>query len=78
MESATVTHCAVHSIPASSPTNAWKCLYKYVDQKGLAAILVVKRSVGVIPVVNLMNPLHAGDEAHKRRIHSGFETQARH
>ena len=38
---------------------------KYVDCNGLAAMLATKRSVGVTPEVNLRNPLHAGDEAHK-------------
>ena len=44
-----------------------------MDQKGLAAILAVKSSVGVTPEVNLRNPLHAGDEANKQGIHPGFE-----
>ena len=39
-------------------------------------MLAVKRSAGVPPEVNLRNPLHAGDEAHKRGIHLGFETKA--
>ena len=34
---------------------------KYVDQKGLAAMLADKRSAGVAPVVNLRNLLHSGD-----------------
>ena len=38
----------------------------------------VKRSAGVALEVNLRNPLHAGDEAHKWGIHPGFETQGRH
>ena len=38
-------------------------LYKYLDQKGSAAILAVKRSASVAPEVNLRNSLHAGDEA---------------
>ena len=45
--------------------------------KGLAAMLVVKRSASVISEENLKNPLHAGNEALKRGIHSGFETQGR-
>ena len=38
-------------------------------------MLATKRSAGVAPEVNLRNPLHADDEARKRRIHPGFETQ---
>ena len=38
--------------------------------KGSAATLIVKRSAGVAPDVNLKNPLNAGDEAHK---HPGFK-----
>ena len=34
--------------------------------KGLVAMLVMKRSAGVTPEVNLRNPLRTGDEIHKR------------
>ena len=34
-----------------------------------------KESAGVAPEMNLMNPLPAGNEAHKQGIHSGFETK---
>ena len=47
-------------------------------KKALAAMLGAQRSAGVPPEVNLRNPLHAGDEACKWRIHHGFETQDRH
>ena len=40
-------------------------------------MLVAKRSAGVAPEVNLRIPLHAGDEAYKQGIHSGFEIQRR-
>ena len=40
-------------------------------------MLVVKRLAGVAPEVNLRNPLHIGEEAHKPGIHPGFETQDR-
>ena len=40
-------------------------VYKYMDPKGLAAMLAVKRSADVTPEVNLRNPLHASDEVHK-------------
>ena len=36
---------------------------KYVDEKGLAAILAAKGSAGVAPKLNLRIRLHAGDEA---------------
>ena len=41
-------------------------IYKYIDQKGSVAMLAVKRSVGVAPEMNLRNPLHMGDKAHKQ------------
>ena len=52
---------------------------KYVDQKGngSAAMLAAKSSAGVTLEVNLRNPLYAGNEAYKRGIHPGFETQGR-
>ena len=53
-------------------------VYKYVDHTASAAMLVVNRSASVTPVVNLRNSLHAGEEAHKQRLHHGFETQGRH
>ena len=50
-------------------------VYKYVDQKGLAAMLGAKRLAGVTPEVTLRNPLHAGKEACEQGIYPGFETQ---
>ena len=50
---------------------------KYVDHKGSAVMLAVTRSAGVTPVFNLRNPLHAGGEACKQEIYSGFEIQGR-
>ena len=52
-------YCVTDSILCSSPRNA--CFYadKYVDQKGSAAMLDIKRSAGVAPNMNLRNPLHA-------------------
>ena len=39
-------------------------------------MLATKRTAGVAPEVNLWNPLlHAGEEACKREIYPGFETQ---
>ena len=39
--------------PAGTSTNACRHVYKYVDQKGLAAVLTSIQSVGVAPEVNL-------------------------
>ena len=36
----------------------------------------VKRSAGVAPVVNLWNPLHAGEKHINEMIHPDFETRA--
>ena len=36
-------------------------------QRGSAVMLAVKRSAGFALEVNLWNPLHTGDEAHKQR-----------
>ena len=58
-------------------TNACRHVCKYVDQKGSAAILTSIQSAGVAPEANLRNSLHAGNIAHKRGIHPGFETQGR-
>ena len=40
------------------PTNAYFSVSKYVDQKGLAAILAVKRSGDIAPEVNLTISLY--------------------
>ena len=45
----------------------------HVDQKGLVAMLTIKRSTGVVPEVNLRNPFHADDEGYGQLINSGFE-----
>ena len=49
-----------------------------MDRKGLAAILIFVQSAGVVPEVNLRNPLCAGEEVCKRWIHPGFEIKDRH
>ena len=51
------------------------CLHKCVDQKGSAAALVVNRSAGITPEVDLRNVLYADKE--EQGIHRAFETQAR-
>ena len=38
-------------------------------------MLAVKRSAGIALEVNLRNPLHAAEEAHKQGIQPGFETK---
>ena len=52
-----------------------QCLYvyKYVDQKGLAAVLATEGSAGVTREINVGNPLHAGEETCKSWIHHDFE-----
>ena len=49
----------------------------YVDQKGLAAMLAIKRTAGITPEVNLRNSLHEGNKACKQGIRPDFETQGR-
>ena len=46
-------------------------------QNGSVAMLATKRSAGVAPEVNLRNPLHAGDKAHKEGNYPDFEPQGR-
>ena len=38
-------------------------VFNYLDRKGSAAMLDIKRSAGVTPEVNLRNPLHISNEA---------------
>ena len=48
------------------PNNA--CIvyvYKYVGQKGSAAILAIKRPTDIAPEVNLRNPFHSGNKPGK-------------
>ena len=47
-------------------TNARRHVCRYVDQKGSAAMLTSIQSAGVVPEVNLRNPLCTGEEARKR------------
>ena len=49
---------------------------QYEDRKG-SAFMAAKRTAGASTEVNLRNPLQAGEEAHKRGFHPGFETQDR-
>ena len=55
-----------------NPINACMCTGMWI-KTGLAAMLTVKTSTGVAPEVNLRNPLHAGNEAHKQGIFPGFQ-----
>ena len=41
-------------------------MHKYLDQISSATMLVIKRSVGVTPGVNLRNPLHGGQNTCKQ------------
>ena len=50
-------------------------MYKYVDQKDSAAMLAIKRLVGIAPEVNVRDPLHASGKAQQWEINPGFETQ---
>ena len=43
----------------------WIMICKYVDHKGSPAILGTKRSVGMVPEVNMRDPFHVGKEACK-------------
>ena len=74
-----VAQTVVGSRPSSTQisTNAYRHVCKYVDQKGSTAMLTSIQSAGVAPEVNLRNSLYAGEEACKRGIHPGFETQGR-
>ena len=51
-------------------TNASRHVCKYVDQKGLAAMLTSIQSAGVTPEVNLIIT-----QVRTQGIHPGFETQ---
>ena len=53
-------------------------IYKYIDQKGLAAMVTIKRLAGVAPKVNRRNPLQAGKAAHKQGMQPALETHARY
>ena len=54
---------AAHMILSSSSAKGCSNVYKYMEQKRLAAMLATKRLSGVAPKVNLRNPLDAGMEA---------------
>ena len=45
-----------------------------MEQNSFTATLLIKRSAGVTPQVNVRNPLHTGNKAHKQGIQLGFET----
>ena len=47
-----------------------------MNQKDSAALQDIKRPAGIIPQVNLRNPLHVGEEAGKSGIHPDFEPKA--
>ena len=66
-----------HGFEPRTSTNACRHVCRYVDRKGLGAMLTSIQSAGVPQEVNLKNSLHAGNKACKRGIHPGFETQGR-
>ena len=68
-------HIAAHSIPGLSPINGWK---KYMDQKGSAAMLTIKKSAGVTPEVDLRINCIQAMKINNHEIHPGFEMQGRH
>ena len=45
-----------------------------MEQNSFTVTLLIKRSAGVTPQVNVRNPLHTGNKAHKQGIQLGFET----
>ena len=70
----------VRQWPAGLQTQAILMLlhrYIYVNQVGLVTMLAARRSAGASPEVNLRSSLHAGDEACKQGVHTGFDTQGR-
>ena len=71
-------HCATHSILVWVPLMLENVYTSSWINKGLASMLSIKSSAGVILDVNLRNPLHTGKKAHMHGFHSGFETQGRH
>ena len=50
-------------------------MYKYVNQKGSAVMLAIKRSTDVTPEVNLGNPLCKGKEGYQQENHPSFHHQ---
>ena len=55
-----------HGFEPQTSTNACGHVSRYMNQKGLAAMLTSIQSAGVTSEMNLRNPLCAGEEAHKQ------------
>ena len=55
-----------HGLESRTSINVCRHVCRYVDQKGLAAMLTSIQLAGVTPEVNLRNLLCTGKEAHKR------------
>ena len=68
-----LSRCAPHFILNLSCANAGIYVHKYVDRKGSAATLTIKKQ----QVLHLRKSLHIGNEVHNGEFHSGFETQGR-
>ena len=49
----------------------WKYIKKFL-------MLASRSLAGVAPEVNMRNPSHAGEKAHKQGIYPGFEPHGRH
>ena len=71
-------HTLSHTLdPGFECHQCWNHMWKYMDQKGPTAMLGIKRSAGVTPEMNLRNPLHTGDAAHRQGIYPDFERDTR-
>ena len=62
-----LSHTTAHLSPVQVPPML-VYMYKYVDQKGSAAMLAIKKSACATPEMNLRNPLHAYNKAYKWEI----------
>ena len=77
--STVIAVCGTNGRGFESRTSTNTCGYicRYVDQKGLAAMLTSMQSAGVAPEVNLRNHCAQARKNISEGIHPGFETQAR-
>ena len=63
-----------HGFKSQTSTNACRHIYRYMDSKGSAAMLISIQSGGIKPEVNLRI---TQVRKHAKGIHPGFETQGR-
>ena len=66
--------CLLRGFEPQTSTNACRHICRYMDQKGLVAMLTFIQSAGVTPEVNLRI---TQSRKHAKGIHPGFETQGR-